>query len=57
MPAAVRNAALLPWEQDKPTQAELTHSADIKAVFPGCSVNELWSEIILQIFHVLNQSV
>lgn len=57
MPAAVRNAALLSWEQDKPTQAELTRSAEIKAVFPGCSVNELWSEIILQIFHVLNQSV
>lgn len=51
----MRNAALLSWEQDKPTQAELTRSAEIKAAFLGCSVNELWSEIILQIFHVLNQ--
>lgn len=58
IPAAGRNAAaLLSWEQDKPTQAELTHSAEIKAVFLGCSVNKLWSKFILQIFHVLHQSV
>lgn len=57
IPAAVRNAALLSWEQDKASHAELTRTAEIKAVFHGCSVNELCRELIPQIFHVLHQSV